>query len=143
MLSEDQRTPPASKPALTRDRRIGYRVRITDLAWTWEVPRARTRLTIGPTRLVLQEAKVVNLSVTGAGLLARHNKAVHPGIRLAFLVGETTGVVQVRQVRATYEENSSYYGVRFVVLDDELRRMLYDLVAHDRRHLDPVWTSSR
>ena len=54
-----------------------------------------------------------------------------------------TGVVQVRQVRSTFDENSSYYGVRFVVLDDELRRVLYDLVAHDRRHLDSAWTSSR
>jgi len=143
MLSEDQVTSPASKTALQRDRRIGQRVRITDLAWTWEVPKARTRLTIGPTRLVLQEARVVNLSVTGAGLLAHHNKALHPGVRLAFLVGQATGVVQVRQVRSTFDENSSYYGVRFVVLDDELRRVLYDLVAHDRRHLDSAWTSSR
>jgi len=132
-----------SQSVLRNDRRIGQRVRITDLAWTWEVPRARGRLTIGPTRLVLQQAKVVNLSVTGAGLLALQNRAVHPGMRLAFLVGKATGVVQVRQIRSTFDEHSSYYGVRFVMLDDDLRRLLYELVAQDRIHHDPLWHTSR
>jgi hypothetical protein len=140
MLSGDSATLSAS---VVPDRRIGQRVRIIDLAWTWEVPRPRGRFTIGPTRLMLEQAKVVNLSVTGAGLLAPQNKAVHPGLRLAFLVGEATGVVQIRQVRSTFDEHSSYYGVRFVMLDDDLRRTLYDIVAEDRRHLDPIWHTNR
>ncbi|MCU1345462.1 MAG: hypothetical protein JWL70_1728 [Acidimicrobiia bacterium] len=138
-----RRQDPAIPSPFGDERRIGQRVRITDLAWTWEVPRPRGRFALGSARLVLQEARVVNLSVTGAGLLAPHNKLLHPGVRVAVLVGETAGVVQIRQVRSTFDEDSSYYGVRFVVLDDDLRRVLYDLVARDRLHLDPVWHAIR
>jgi hypothetical protein len=124
-------------------RRIGQRLRTAELSLVWEVPRPRPRLSFMPRKTMLQDAKVVNLSVTGAGLLAPPNDGLRVGIRVTVKIGGAIGVVQIRRMGATYDEGLVYYGVRFVVLPADFSRIVYDMLGSERQTFDDRWLTAR
>jgi hypothetical protein len=97
-----------------------------------------------PTRTVLGtrpkkvKGEVVDLSVSGALLLAPANGKVHPGTLAELELEGSLGVVEVRHVKATDDPGSFHYGLQLLRMEPKLRQRVYDLVAQHRGDSDKL-----
>lgn len=124
-----------------RDGRVVERYRTLGLHLTWRPP-TRRWLWIRPRPAA---AEVIDLSVSGALLLAPTNPEVRTGSVVELSCDGARGRVQVRHVHQSLDPEQHYYGVLFLQLQPELRQRLFDLVAKERGdlgHLESLWRSA-
>ena len=106
---------------MTGNRRIGERTAIepTDITWlpVQKKPRLRRRTKPKP-------ALLVQLSVTGAGVVAPADFAVHAGTRAVIEIDGLHGLVEVRHIEPSNDPFMSLYGVEFLSLDPKLSQRI-------------------
>jgi c-di-GMP-binding flagellar brake protein YcgR len=88
-----------------------------------------------------EPVRVVDLSVSGAGVLAVPTLALHPGAVMCLRFEGGKGHVQIRHIAESVfgdDENEAetelYYGVTFMRLDERLRSVVHSLVVGRRRN---------
>jgi hypothetical protein len=118
--------------------RIGARVQAPGMVLTVLVP-GGSRLR--PHRVRPVEARVVDLSVTGARLDLAPSVTVASGARLDVRHGRSCGSIVVRHQTRT--PAGVQCGVEFVHLDGSLRDEVYAIVAGARREQDWRWEAHR
>lgn len=124
-----------------RDARVVERYRTVGLQVTWSPP-SRRWLWIRPRPAA---AEVIDLSVSGALLLAPTNPQVRTGLVVEMECDGARGRVQVRHVHQSLDPEQHYYGVQFLQLQPELRERLFDVVAKERGDLgtlESYWRSA-
>ncbi|MEO8693290.1 MAG: PilZ domain-containing protein [Acidimicrobiales bacterium] len=75
----------------------------------------------------LQRATMVDLSLRGAGIRARHDDAFSIGTFVDIIVGRGRGVVEIRRIDRSTEPPFAYYAVQFFELDAPLMDLVLDL----------------
>lgn len=81
------------------------------------------------------EADVLDLSVAGALLAVPEGTIADIGIRMKFELNGCAGVAELRNFRPA-SADSTYYGVSFFSMTDELRDEIFRLVANVRSGVD-------
>jgi hypothetical protein len=117
-----------------RDRRIGDRVSIEPIQVTWlttdvvasgVLRRARPRPAEHPGR-------IVNVSVTGAGIEGPRHPDLKPRTRATLGFEGGSSQVLIRRVQPTRRPDVVYYGVQLEDLDPALREAIYSRVGEGR-----------
>ena len=83
-----------------------------------------------------EPVRVVDLSVSGAGVLAGSATLLHPGAVMCLRFEGGKGHVQIRHIADPVpgdDESEVYYGVTFMRLDERLRAVVHSLVVGRRR----------
>ena len=123
-----------------RTRRLGERHPATGVTVDWDTSRTPPRR-LGRSRP--RQAYVLDVSVTGALLVARRNPRLAVGERVTIGAGGSFGTVRISRIADLPETRHSAYGAEFVELDEPLRAMLYSLIAADRPpDVDVIWQSA-
>lgn len=107
---------------LNRQRRIGERLGVQGLVVGWNtrdrrIPRWRHRPFV--------EADVIDVSVSGAQLLAPITSGIAVGTELTIAAGGALGRVRVRRIVPMSQQPLACYGIEFVELDPALEAMLF------------------
>lgn len=85
------------------------------------------------------QADVLDLSVAGALLVVPEDTVADIGIRMKFELNGCAGVAELRNFRPA-SADSTYYGISFFSMTDELRDEIFRLVANVRSGVDPdLW----
>lgn len=90
--------------------------------------------------------EVIDLSVSGALILAPHHPKVGSGTIVPIVVDGGKGLVEVRHVQEAPDPAMRYYGLLFVELQPALRRRIHELVASQRGdlgRLEWAWQRAR
>jgi hypothetical protein len=119
---------PPEGPTRRSTDRLSPRYRVADLRLHWSPP-TRSILGVRPRRV---PAEVIDLSVSGALLLAPRNPKVRRGANVAIDHGGAHGLVKVRHTTDTTVPELQCYGVLFVALDPVLERLVFDRVGRSR-----------
>jgi hypothetical protein len=77
----------------------------------------------------VQNGWVVDMSPTGAGLRMRAIGDLRPGVVLTLEVGSLRGEAEIRHVSVLAQPGMMRVGIRFLHLDEELRRLVDGYVA--------------
>ncbi len=127
-------------PPSAFNRRIGERVphRLDEIEWRPPTPR---RLFRGAPKPLT--AQLVDLSVTGARVLAPEVPALSRGTRVQICVRGHHGVVEVRRIEPSTVDGLTTYGVEFVVLDDGLTELVGQVLSRRKPDADWRWTTER
>ena len=72
-------------------------------------------------RVPWEPATIIDVSVSGARVQARANRAITPGTRIAIGSGSLRGLVEICRVDATPNPALSCYSVRYIWLDSDLQ----------------------
>ncbi|MEZ5320873.1 MAG: PilZ domain-containing protein [Microthrixaceae bacterium] len=99
-------------------RRLGERLVVEGVTLDWDVPRGRTRRRLGR-----RKAEVVDVSSSGARLLAPRDPDMAVGRIVRVALDGEVGVACIRRVE-TAEKGRAAYGVEWLELTYELRRVL-------------------
>lgn len=106
------------------ERRIGVRVPTDGIEVRW-IP--------GPDVIDLRDdaflGRVVEVSVTGAAVVASSSLPVEVAAHARLRFGDTESTVTIRHVSPTENEAVSCYGVEWGRLEDPLRELVYGAVA--------------
>lgn len=106
------------------ERRIGVRVPTEGVEVRW-IPR--------PEVVDLREdaylGRVVEVSVTGAAVIASSNLPVEVSSQARVRFGDTESTVMIRHVTPTDTDGVSRYGIEWSRLEDPLRHLVYGVVA--------------
>jgi hypothetical protein len=86
-------------------------------------------------------SRLVNLSVSGAGIVVPDDSPTTIGDELELTVGETSISVKVREIRDLESAGTTYYGVQFITpIPAELIQVLNEVIdAEDANQLEEVW----
>ena len=114
--------------------RISERYRIAGLNLFWSPPSTKT-LSFG--KPVEVEAQVLDLSVAGALLMAPVNAKLRSGLRVPVRIGNSNGMVEVRNIRKSSVPDMAFYGVGFVRMSDRFTENVNAVVAKLRTMNDP------
>jgi hypothetical protein len=89
-------------------------------------------------------ARVVNVSVTGAGVVASDESRAEVGDEWLLTMGETSAMVKVREIRDLGSKGTLYYGVEFLSdTPDELIQVLNEVIeSQSEEQLETVWNRS-
>lgn len=131
--------PQGALPART-ERRISPRYPAGQLVFDLVVDRPRR-----PLRRRRRErlpARAVDLSVEGALVLAPHRDHLAVGHHVVLETGGRA-VGEIRHVRAADTAGWSFYGVRFVSMDERFEQRLFRYVGQGRQWLRQAWIASR
>jgi hypothetical protein len=126
---------------LRRGDRLVERYRTLGLQFTWHPP---TRGLLG-TRPKPATAEVIDVSVSGALLLAPANAAVRRGAVVDIEHAGARGRVEVRHLHSSLDPDQTYVGVQFVQLQRQLRVRIFELVAQQRgdtNNLEWIWRNA-
>ena len=108
------------------DRRIGERVAVGAMQLTWEpVVNDDTGATSGES----QQALLMDVSVTGAGLFAPSDPIANVGDLFIICFNEARAVVEVRRFSRTDDTDLHYYGVQFVAMERSFEREVFAVIA--------------
>lgn len=119
------------------EQRIAHRV-ATDFAVEWIVPRRRMFRTVG----VAEPARVVNLSLTGLGIVASPVHEVVAGSVVRIRCHDEEGIVRIIRVEAD-DENTSFYAAEFMAPDRGfLEALLSSTELAGRARLEPLWNEA-
>jgi hypothetical protein len=82
-----------------------------------------------------EPVRVVDLSVSGAGIVALPSTPLRPGAVMCLRLDGGKGHVQIRHVGIEFEPGSDelYYGVTFLRIDEHLRSVVHSLVVGRNR----------
>lgn len=83
------------------------------------------------------EAQVLDLSVAGALLMAPVNVKLRTGLRVPVRIGNSNGMVEVRNIRKSSVSGMAFYGVGFVRMSDRFTENVNAVVAKLRTLNDP------
>jgi hypothetical protein len=121
------------------ERRVGRRVEVPHLRgrWTFRKPRK-----LRPPATLAAEARVVDLSVTGALLEAPTSAYVVPDVVVGIEFMGHRGRAVVRHVR-TGDRGETLYGVEFLYLEPRLRELVYRAVTKEDLRRDWHWAIAR
>jgi len=97
------------------------------IAISWEPHLLRTQVL----RRALEQATVVQVSANGALIRARANPEITRSTRVAIGRGADRGLVAVRRIEQTSDENVAYYGVQFLWLDPKMQAVFDNAVSTD------------
>lgn len=92
------------------------------------MPPSRRKLFKGSPAKV--QANIIDLSFGGALLTSQANDNIKVGNKIRFAINGAEGVVEVRTIRPA-NDRTSYYGVAFFRLTDQLRAEVFDLLGDD------------
>jgi hypothetical protein len=123
-----------------QNRRISPRTMV-GLAATWHPSRASRRAAAWHHRghIEVESVRVVDLSVSGAGVLAVPGPLLHPGAVMCLRLDGGKGHVQIRHIGEEVGlEHEVYYGVTFLRLDERLRSVVHSLVVGRQRSFRSV-----
>lgn len=111
-----------------RPLRMGERLAVHGLVLDWDT---RGRRSPRWKRSRFDEADVLNVSVTGAQLLAPDNHRIAVGHRVTIVAGGALGVVRVQRIVPVTNGPLALFGVEFVTLEAPLEALLFS-------HLDAI-----
>jgi hypothetical protein len=111
------------------ERRVGTRLPAQGVQVDWVVEE-RSRL--GRTKLNAVDAAMVEVSVTGAMLIAPRSRFVEVGTQAVVGLGDGRAVVSVRHIAPGPDDDHLGYGVHFVEPDETFQNEVFDLVAKHR-----------
>jgi hypothetical protein len=137
----DLRHPSTPDGRLDPGGRLVERYRAINLHLTWYPP---TRNLLG-TRYKPAAAEVIDVSVSGALLLAPQSRALEPGSIVDLEHDGGRGRVEVRHIHQALDPDQRYYGVLFVGLDQRLRTQIFEVVAKQRgdiERLELAWRTA-
>ena len=120
------------------EKRLGKRQSTPDITIGWRTDHeARKGLRMKPDP---QEGLIVDLSVTGAGVLAPTADDLRPGMRVKVSFRGEDGSVIVRRVSPTTDPAVTRYGVSFQDFDQRLLNAVNAVLAESRPDsLDDFW----
>lgn len=117
------------------DKRIGERVRVRGVSVEWRPDRKRKR------RAAPVQAEVVDVSVAGALLRAPIDKDLGPGCDVVLRYRTDATVARVRSI-APSPDGTAAYGVEFLVVGDDLRALVDELLEAHRPLARERWSTS-
>lgn len=95
------------------------------------------------TKKVAEPAYIVDLSVSGAGVVCRSIEGLAVRSLVELRSGEMSAVAAVRRI-VQREDGRVVYGVDFVEMDPSMRELLFGLVERRRPDgLEESWTNAR
>lgn len=115
---------------------------------TWHIERRDTRPLLQRRRHPLETlyGRVVDLSVSGARIIAPTDPSLRVGSTLVILAEGCRGLVAIKQLAPTDEEGLTSYGVSFVDFPDRFTQAVYarieELSDPTRAHRE-LWERSR
>ncbi len=117
-----------------RDRRIGERIQIEPIEIGWIVSGTRSsgllrRRSNGP---VEEPGRVVDISVTGAGIEGPDHPDLVPRSKASVAFEGGVSVVRIRRKVATGTPGVAFYGVELEELDPALREAFYSALGKGR-----------
>lgn len=110
--------------------RLSARYRIDGLELTWSPKSGRLTASSKGKEV---PAKVIDLSVAGALLVAPANRHVEPGVRVPVRIGNSTGVAEVRSIRKASIPGMVFYGVAFTQMSKGLAANVNAVVERIRK----------
>ena len=114
------------------NRRIGERVTITPVAVAWMPAITENRRGRRGRRRSPQPAYLVELSVSGARIVAHSRSRIEVGTWMELDVQGHHGVVEVRRIEDTDNRSAFVFGVVFILLAPELQQRIYRTIALSR-----------
>ena len=123
------------------ERRIGQRSLSHEPRVGWRVPPKSARARKDPRRWPQSECSFVDLSVSGARILAPSSTQLRVGSRVLLdYEGEMTSA-RIRRVEY-YNRTLSIYGVVFVELGGQLKEIIYAITGQHRGDIETRWDST-
>ncbi len=126
------------------NRRIGDRLPIVIDGVEWRpcgTPRRRLLRRGAP---AVQVARIVELSVTGAGIVGPADPPLARGAQVQLRIHGVDGLVEIRRVQPTDAPDLARYGVAFVRLHPELERFVSDAIGNFRpEDIDTWWSAAQ
>ena len=90
-----------------------------------------------------EDAELVDLSMTGAGIIAPFDPTLVEGSSVRVEWGGSRAVVEIRQIGAGPSTGASHYGVVFLDMDHDFERQVADYIGAHRpisvEALRPEW----
>ncbi len=93
----------------------------------WMPPSRRKLFKGSPAKV---QANIIDLSFGGALLTSEANPNIKIGNKIRFAINGAEGVVEVRTIRPA-NDRTSYYGVSFFRVTDQLRAEVFDILGDD------------
>ena len=109
------------------ERRMGERVSPTDLTLLWCPPGTKVGARRGKKQPAL--ARVVDISHTGAQVMARDDDRVQRGISMEVVLRDVVCEVRVRWIRPTSNPEVLAYGIEFMRPTRDFTNVITDLFA--------------
>ncbi|MFN8052162.1 MAG: hypothetical protein U0Q22_12030 [Acidimicrobiales bacterium] len=111
---------------VNRSRRLGERHAVLGVVVDWNTG-GRRRPGFG--RRAFEEADVIDVSVTGAQLLAPRDERIRVNQHLTIVAAGALGTVRVRRVADLVNGRLSVYGVEFSGLEPALEALMFSQIA--------------
>lgn len=122
---------------VNRSRRMGERLAVHGVVLSWDT---RGRRSPRWKRRRFDEADVIDVSVSGAQLLAPDNQRIAVGHRVTIVAGGAIGVVRVKRIAPVTHGPLAIFGVEFVTLEPALEALLFSQLDAERpRRGNIVW----
>jgi hypothetical protein len=117
-----------------RDRRIGERIAIEpiEVAWLLASTRSSGLLRRRTSEAVEEPGRVVDISVTGAGIEGPDHPDLVPRSIASVTFEGGVSVVRIRRKVATTRPGVAFYGVELEELDERLREAFYSALGRGR-----------
>ena len=119
---------------VNRSRRIGERLAVQGIVLGWDTRGRRSPRRIRP----FAEADIIDVSVSGAQLLAPDNARIDVGHQVTIAAGGALGVVKVKRIVPVANGQLAVFGVEFVKLEAPLEAMLFSRFDATRPPSDSV-----
>ena len=126
------------------DRRLGWRLPIGHMWVTWRLDRPDRRpLRQRRTPMERQFGRVLDLSVSGAGILARFEPDLRVGSLIRIEIDGYRGTIALHRIESTDDEAFWFYGVSFVDFPPKFTDAIYArLDAFQAENLEELWNRS-
>jgi hypothetical protein len=127
------------------ERRLMNRQGVKPVAAGWRLDRDDDAWAEDPYRCPppVEEAEVLEVSVTGARLRAPFTRDLHVGSRTIMEVGGVSGSVIVRHIETCTDLTRSDYGVEFAEPNSPLPSLIFDMFLAEAAPLPSSHTASR
>ena len=128
------------------EQRLGARLDVSNLWVLWDIGRADRRSARERRRHPIEQqfAQVVNLSVSGAAVVAPHAPHLRVGSMLDIEAGGFRGMVAIHRIAECGDPDQRVYGVSFVDFPPAFTDFVYSVLAAARpSDLAEVWQRSR
>ena len=120
---------------VNRSRRLGERLAVHGLVLGWNT---RGRRTPRWKHRQFDEADVIDVSVTGAQLLAPDDLRIIVGHRVTIVAGGAIGAVRVKRIVPVSNGPLALYGVEFITLEPPLEALLFSRLDAVKRPPESV-----
>ncbi len=125
------------------ERRIGHRKSVVGLQCKWDLDGAGVKKRLFK-RYSPTTAEVVELSLSGATIVAVSSPLLTPGTAVALEIEGQRGGVAIRNIAPASIDGFSRYGVEFLQLEPGIRIRITEFVGSDRPdNLETIWHNAR